>query len=147
MGMIIAIWTVVKPMLWISFFFTYITIIFPRIIFKYMTESERMLTYLVVCDSVLHLKSSANSQAVQRNTWYLPKSQLLQLWSYVVMERLRRYLWPSWIRVSKNKLQWTSRSYWTSHDCRWSHCNASDKPHKTTYIYKVLFWRVSVTFS
>ena len=44
---IIAICTIVETMLWLSFFFTYITIIFTGVIFSSITESERMLMLIV----------------------------------------------------------------------------------------------------
>ncbi|KAL4600593.1 hypothetical protein ACB092_11G210100 [Castanea dentata] len=44
-----AIYTVVEPMVWVSFFFTNITIIFTRVIFSCITESEGMLMLFVPC--------------------------------------------------------------------------------------------------
>jgi len=45
-----AIYTVVELMVWVSFFFTDIIVIFTRIIFSFMTESEGMLMLFVPCD-------------------------------------------------------------------------------------------------
>ena len=46
---IIAICTIVEPMLWVAFFFTNITIIFTGVIFRSITESEGMLMLYVPC--------------------------------------------------------------------------------------------------
>ena len=46
---IIAICTIVEPMLWVAFFFTNITIIFTRVIFSSIIESEGMLMLFVPC--------------------------------------------------------------------------------------------------
>jgi len=47
---IITICAIVKPILWISFFFTNITIIFLKVIFNGITESKGMLMLLVPSD-------------------------------------------------------------------------------------------------
>jgi hypothetical protein len=49
MSRIIAIFTVVEPMLWVSFFFTDITVIFTRVIFRSTIQSEGMLMLFVPC--------------------------------------------------------------------------------------------------
>ena len=49
MSRVIAIYTIVEPLLWVSFFFTYITVIFTRGIFSSITESERMFMLFVTC--------------------------------------------------------------------------------------------------
>ena len=49
MSRITAICTVIEPMLWVSFFFTNITIVFTRIIFSSITKSEVMLMLFVSC--------------------------------------------------------------------------------------------------
>ena len=46
---ITAIFTIVEPMLWVTFFFTNITIIFIGIIFSSITESKGMLMLIVPC--------------------------------------------------------------------------------------------------
>ena len=46
---IIAICTIVEPMLWVAFFFTNITIIFIGVIFSSIIESEGMLMLFVPC--------------------------------------------------------------------------------------------------
>ena len=47
MSGIIAIFTVIEPMLWVLFFFTDIAIIFPRVIFKSTIQNEGMLMLFV----------------------------------------------------------------------------------------------------
>ncbi len=49
MSRIIAIFTVVKPMLWVLLFFTDIAVIFSRIIFTSTIQSEGMLMLFVPC--------------------------------------------------------------------------------------------------
>jgi hypothetical protein len=49
MGRISAIFTIVEPMLRVSFFFTDITVIFTRIIFSSIRESEGMFMLFVPC--------------------------------------------------------------------------------------------------
>ncbi|KAM4119208.1 hypothetical protein ACJW30_03G042000 [Castanea mollissima] len=46
---ITTIYTIVKPMLWDSFFFTNITVIFTRVIFSSVTESEGMFMLPISC--------------------------------------------------------------------------------------------------
>ena len=47
MSKITTIYTVVEPLFWVSFFFTYITIIFTRVIFSSITKNEGMLMLFV----------------------------------------------------------------------------------------------------
>jgi hypothetical protein len=49
MSRITALCTIVEPMVWVSFFFTYITVIFTRVIFSSIRESEGMLMLFVPC--------------------------------------------------------------------------------------------------
>ena len=46
---IIAIYTIVEPMLWVAFFFTNITVIFTGVIFSSIRKSEEMLLLFVPC--------------------------------------------------------------------------------------------------
>ena len=46
---IIAICTIIEPMLWVAFFFTNITIIFTRVIFNIIKESKVVLILFVLC--------------------------------------------------------------------------------------------------
>ena len=47
MSNIIAIFTIIEPMFWVSFFFIDITVIFTRVIFRSKIQSEGMLMLFV----------------------------------------------------------------------------------------------------
>lgn len=71
-------WIVIELMFWVLFFFTYIAIIFLKLIFSIVTKYERMFTWSVNCkmwDSVVYIKSSVNSQSPQGNIYLLLESQ------------------------------------------------------------------------